>query len=233
MTTPPQTPTDRVLAELRSVADPTRRPGMARVGINVDMALGVSIPNLRKLGRRYRADHALAQGLWGTGIHEARILASMVDDPALVTREQMERWVADFDSWDLCDQVCGNLFDATPFATGKARAWARRPEEFVKRAGFTLIAERAAHDHTSPDSAFTVWFPVIRRGASDERNYVKKAVNWALRGIGKRSLALNAAAIAEAELLAASEHRSARWIARDALRELRSDSVRERLRAER
>ena len=206
---------------------------MARVGINVDRALGVSIPNLRKLGRRYRTDHGLALALWETGVHEARILASMMDDPAQVREGQMEAWVADFDSWDLCDQVCGNLFDATPFATAKARAWTRRPEEFVKRAGFTLIAERAAHDQTSADRAFIAWFPAIRRGASDDRNYVKKAVNWALRGIGKRNRALNAAAIAEAELLAASEHRSARWIAHDALRELQSDAVQRRLRSER
>ena len=229
----PRTPVEQVLAELRSVADPTRLPGMMRVGINVDRALGVSIPNLRKLGRRHRTDHALALALWETEVHEARILASMVDDPALVTRDQMEDWVADFDSWDLCDQVCSNLFDATPFATEKVREWTRRPEEYVKRAGFTLIAALAAHDHSSPDRAFIAWFPVIRRGASDERNYVKKAVNWALRGIGKRNLALNAAAIAEAEVLAASEHRSARWIAHDALRELRSDAVQKRLRATR
>ena len=231
--TAPRTLVDQVLTELRSLADPARRPGMATVGINVDRALGVSIPNLRKLGRRHRTDHDLALALWGTQIHEARILASMVDDPAAVTPEQMEDWVADLDSWDLCDQVCSNLFDATPFATGKAREWTRRPEEYVKRAGFTLIAALAVHDHTSTDRAFIAWFPAIRRGASDERNYVKKAVNWALRGIGKRNLALNAAAIAEAELLTASEHRSARWIARDALRELRSDAVQERLRGRR
>ena len=229
----PKTPVDQVLAELRSVADPTRLPGMMKVGINVDRALGVSIPNLRKLGRRHRTHHALALALWETKVHEARILASMVDDPGLVSREQMEDWVADFDSWDLCDQVCSNLFDATPFAVEKARQWTRRPEEYVKRAGFTLIAALAVHDHSSPDRAFTAWFPAIRRGASDERNYVKKAVNWALRGIGKRNLALNAAAIAEAKVLAASEHRSARWIARDALRELQSDAVQERLRAKR
>jgi 3-methyladenine DNA glycosylase AlkD len=229
MTTPPETRVDQVLANLRSVADPTRLPGMARVGINVDRALGVSIPSLRRLGRRYRIDHALALALWETEVHEARILASMVDDPALVTRDQMEDWVADFDSWDLCDQVCSNLFDATPFAKGKVREWTRRPEEYVKRAGFTLIAALAAHDHTSPDRAFTAWFPVIRHGASDERNYVKKAVSWALRGIGKRSVALNAAAIAEAEHLLELDSSSARWIARDALRELRSDAVLRRL----
>jgi 3-methyladenine DNA glycosylase AlkD len=228
--TTPEAPIDQVLAGLRSVADPTRLPGMARVGINVDRAIGVSIPHLRKLGRRHRNQHALALSLWETAIHEARILASMVDDPAQVTRDQMEDWVADFDSWDLCDQVCSNLFDATPFATVKVHEWTGRPEEYVRRAGFTLIAALAVHDHSSPDRAFTAWFPAIRRGANDDRNYVKKAVSWALRGIGKRNLALNAAAIAEAELLAASDHRSARWIARDALRELRSDPVQKRLR---
>ena len=180
-----------VVSELRAVADPSRLPGMARVGINVDRALGVSIPDLRKLGRRLGPDHTLALDLWPTGIHEARILASMVDDTARVTRDQMEEWVLDFDSWDLCDQVTGNLFDLTPFATSVARAWTKRPEEFVKRAGFALIAAHAVHDRTAPDRTFTAWFPAIRRGATDDRNYVKKAVSWALRQIGKRNHAVN------------------------------------------
>jgi 3-methyladenine DNA glycosylase AlkD len=175
---------------------------MARVGINVDRALGVSIPALRKIGRRHRPDHSLALDLWRSGIHEARILASMVDDPAEVTRDQMEEWVGDFDSWDLCDQVISNLFDLTPFAASVVRAWTKRPDEFVKRAGFAMIAAHAVHDRTAPDHSFTAWFPAIRRGATDDRNYVKKAVSWALRSIGKRNLALNAAAIAEAERLA-------------------------------
>jgi 3-methyladenine DNA glycosylase AlkD len=217
-------------AELRAVADPSRLPGMGRVGINVDRALGVSIPNLRKLGRRHRPDHALALDLWRSGIHEARILASMVDDPAKVTREQMEEWVLDFDSWDLCDQVIGNLFDLTPFAASVARAWTERPEEFVKRAGFALIAARAVRDRTAPDLTFTTWFPAIRRGAKDDRNYVKKAVSWALRQIGKRNLELNAAAIVEAETLTMSDVPSARWVGRDVLRELRLDETRRRMR---
>ncbi|MGH2594592.1 MAG: DNA alkylation repair protein, partial [Actinomycetota bacterium] len=199
--------TGAVLAELDQLADPSRRPGMARVGINVERALGVSIPDLRRLARRHRPDHSLAIGLWRTGVHEARILASMVDDLAQVTPEQMEAWVVGFDSWDLCDQVCGNLFEATPFGMKVARAWARRPEEFVKRASFALVAEHAVHDRTSPDSAYTAWFPAIRRGAADERNYVKKSVSWALRSIGKRNLALNAAAIREAEALLVSKTR--------------------------
>ena len=209
-----------MIAELRAIADPSRLPGMARVGINVDRALGVSIPELRKLGRRHRPDHALALDLWRSGIHEARILASMVDDPAKVTREQMEEWVGDFDSWDLCDQVISNLFDLTPFAASVVRAWTKRPEEFVKRAGFAMIAAHTVHDRTAPDRTFIAWFPAIRRGAKDDRNYVKKAVSWALRQIGKRNLELNAAAIAEAESLSTSDVPSARWVGRDALREL-------------
>ena len=222
--------TREALGELRAAADPTRIPGMAHVGINVERALGVSIPHCRRIARGDRLDHALALDLWATGIHEARILASMVDDAALVTDEQMEDWVVGFDSWDLCDQVCGNLFGPTPFAFRKARAWTRRPEEFVKRAGFTLIAERAVHDRERDDAFWLTWLPVVRGGATDDRNYVRKAVNWALREIGKRDLALNAAAIAEAERLLEIDARSARWIARDALRELRSEAVQERLR---
>ena len=220
-----------VVAELRAAADPSRLTGMSRVGINVDRALGVSIPTLRKLGRRHGPDHTLALDLWLTGIHEARILASMVDDPAQVTREQMEQWALDFDSWDLCDQVTGNLFRMTPFATSVARAWARRPEEFVKRAGFALIAARAVHDRAAPDRTFSAWFPAIRRGAMDDRNYVKKAVSWALRQIGKRNVDLNAAAIAEAETLSQLNIASARWVGRDVLRELRLDETQRRLRA--
>jgi 3-methyladenine DNA glycosylase AlkD len=224
--------TRAVIAELREAADPERRPGMARVGINVNRALGVSIPSCRRIARAHRRDHELALDLWTSGIHEARIVASMVDDPAQVTRAQTEAWAVDFDSWDLCDQTCGNLFGRTPHVYTDARAWVRRPEEFVKRAGFTLIAERAVHDHDLTDVAsWTRWFPAIRAGATDERNYVKKAVNWALRQIGKRDLILNEAAIAEAEQLLELDARSARWIARDALRELRSEAVRARLRS--
>lgn len=221
--------TRAVMDELRSAADPGRRPGMARVGINVDRAWGVSIPHCRRIARGRRGDHALALDLWDSRVHEARILAALVDVPALVTDEQMETWVAAFDSWDLCDQVCGNLFGLTPLAYPKARSWVRRDEEFVKRAGFALIAERAARDRDHDDAFWMRWLPVIRRGAADERNYVKKAVNWALREIGKRDANLNAAAIAEAEHLLELGAPAARWIARDALRELRSDAVQARL----
>ena len=219
-----------VVDELRAAADPSRTPGMARVGINTERALGVSIPHCRRIARGHRRDHPLALDLWRTRIHEARILASMVDDPAEVTPRQMQGWVEDFDSWDLCDQVCGNLFRLTATPFDAARGWVSRPQEFVRRAGFTMIAELAVHDRDHDDAFWIGWFPAIREGALDERNYVKKAVNWSLRQIGKRNLALNAAAIEEAERLRATTSRSARWIANGALRELRSDAVRTRLR---
>ena len=223
--------TEAVIARLRSIADPSRKPGMARVGITVDRALGVSIPQLRRVARTHRGDHDLALDLWATEIHEARILASMVDDLRRVTRAQMDDWAADFDSWDLCDQVCNNLFGAARAADAAARAWCRRDEEYVRRAAFALVAAQAVHDRDRDDEYFAAWLPRIHRAATDDRNVVKKAVNWALRQIGKRNLALRDAAIAEAEGLLELESRSARWIARDALRELRSDAVAERLRA--
>jgi 3-methyladenine DNA glycosylase AlkD len=226
---PPGTDARAVLAELRSAADPSRRPGMARVGIRVERALGVPIPALRRLARAHRSDHALALELWATEIHEARILASMVDDPERVGRRQMDAWVTDFDSWDLCDQVCNNLFRRARDADAAARAWASRPEDFVRRAAFSMVAGQAVHDHDRDDAYFLAWLPRIRRAALDERNTVRKAVNWALRQIGKRNTALHGAAVAEAERLLEREDRGARWIARDALRELRSDAVTTRL----
>ncbi|MGZ8620065.1 MAG: DNA alkylation repair protein [Actinomycetota bacterium] len=225
--------TRRVVDELRAAADPSRTPGMARVGIPVGRALGVSIPHCRRIAKAHRFDHALALDLWTTGIHEARIVASMIDDPAEVTPSQMGAWAADFDSWDVCDQVCSNLFGPSAHAFPAARAWVRRDEEFVKRAGFTLIAERAVRDRQHDDAFWVGWLPVIRTGADDDRNYVKKAVNWALRQIGKRNEVLNEAAIAEAEVLFDLGTTSARWIARDALRELRSEAVQARLRSRR
>jgi 3-methyladenine DNA glycosylase AlkD len=221
--------TRAVMDELRVVADPARRPGMARVGINVERAWGVSIPHCRRIARGHRGDHTLAQELWSSRVHEARILATMVDDPANVTDRQMEEWVTELDSWDVCDQLCGNLFGRTSLVFTKARAWVKRDEEFVKRAGFALIAERAARDRDHDDAFWVRWLPVIRGGAADERNYVKKAANWALREIGKRNATLNVAAIEEAERLLTLGAPAARWIARDALRELRSDPVQARL----
>ncbi|HLB61251.1 MAG TPA: DNA alkylation repair protein [Actinomycetota bacterium] len=215
------------LDELHALADPSRLEGMARYAIPAD--LGVTIYELRPLAKRLGSDHELALGLWGSGIHEARILAGFVDDPALITEEQMEDWVADFDSWDLCDQVCG-LFEQTAFAWKKAREWSRRGEEFVKRAAFAIVAGLAVHDKAAGDGAFVRFLPTIRRGAADDRNFVKKAVSWALRNIGKRNLALNAAALETADDLRGSASRSARWVGSDAARELASERVQKRLR---
>lgn len=203
---------------------------MARFGINPDRALGVRVPDLRRLSKEIGTDHRLALALWKTGLHEARILASMVDDPAAVTEAQMEAWVGDFDSWDLCDQCCGNLFDKTPFAYTKSIEWATRDEEFPKRAGFALMAWAAVHDKRAEDRVFLDFLPVIEREAGDERNFVKKAVNWALRQIGKRNRRLHHAALAAAKRLSKrNDSRAARWIGTDASRELRSEAVVRRL----
>jgi 3-methyladenine DNA glycosylase AlkD len=222
---------EAVLAKLRSLANPENVAGMARFGISSEGTLGISVPVLRKLAKEIGRDHALAQELWASGVHEARSLAALIDDPRQVTEEQMERWVADFDSWDVCDGCCGNLFDKTPFAHRKAVQWAGRPEEFVKRAGFALMAWLATHDKRAPDEAFTAFLPVISRESGDARNFVKKAVNWALRGIGKRNAALNAMAVQTAQEIQSMGTKPGRWIASDALRELASDKVRERLHA--
>lgn len=221
-----------VLEELKSHANPEAVAGMARYGINSSNTLGVSVPTLRKLAKRAGKDHALAGELWSSGIHEARILAGMVDDPALVTEEQMDSWVAEFDSWDVCDQVCMNLFDKVPVAYEKAAQWTSRDEEFVKRAGFALMAVLAWHDKQAPDEKFLAMLPLITKEATDERNFVKKAANWALRHIGKRNLQLNAAAVAAAEEIQQIDSKSARWIAKDALKELTGEAVQNRLRDE-
>jgi 3-methyladenine DNA glycosylase AlkD len=218
-----------VVAAMRSVADPSRTEGMARVGITIDRAIGVSIPQLRRIAREHRGDHALALDLWDTGIHEARILASMVDDPKLVSRRQMDAWVRDVDSWDLGDQLCNNLFRDARSADAAARAWSSRRLPYVRRAAFALVAAQAVHEHDRADAYFTAWLPRIRVAATDERTVVKKAVNWSLRQIGKRNAELHAAAVEEATGLLRLESTSARWIARDALRELRSEHVARKL----
>lgn len=222
-------PTREILNRLHAMADRSRLSGMARYGIRTEKALGIAIPDLRKLGRETGTNHDLAIRLWDTEIHEARILAGMIDDPTEVTEAQMEAWVHDFDSWDLCDQVCGNLFDRTGYAFRKASEWTRRQDEFIKRAGFATIAWAAVHRRDIEDEQFAVFLPIIRAESTDDRNFVKKAVNWALRQIGKRSPELNAKAVECAEQIQAIDSRSAWWIGSDALRELTSDAVRERL----
>lgn len=220
---------EEVVAYLKTLANPAAVEGMARYGINPAGTLGVSMPDLRALARRTGKDHRLAQDLWETGLHEARILASLVDDPREVDEEQLERWVKDFDSWDVCDQVCSNLFDRTPFASQKAVEWSGRSEEFVKRAGFVLMAGLAVHDKKAADEQFEGFLPLIVREAVDERNFVKKAVNWALRGIGKRNRDLNTRALETAREIAQLDSKTARWIAADALRELSSTKIQEKV----
>lgn len=190
----------------------------------------MSIPNIRKIAKETGKNHALAQELWNSGIHEARILAGIIDEPEEVTEQQMEKWVKDFDSWDVCDQCCSNLFDKTEYAHKKAVEWSRRQGEFVKRAGFTLMAALSVHDKKAADEKFLKFLPVIKREAVDERNFVRKAVNWALRQIGKRNSKLNKAAIATAKEIGKMNSKSAKWIASDALRELTSEAVQEKIR---
>jgi 3-methyladenine DNA glycosylase AlkD len=226
-----------VMDELAGMASEENRAGMARYGIKTDDAFGVSVYEVRRVAKGYRRDHDLALALWETGNHEARLLASMVDDPAQVTEAQMESWAAAFESWDVCDQVTSNLFDKTPFAYDKVAEWSSREDEWVKRAAFATAAALAVQDKKAANERFVPILALIRREAGDDRNFVKKAVNWALRNIGKRDAALHAAAIetaeailAEADALAAADRRdpaarSGRWIARDALRELRSEKV--------
>ena len=221
-------PIDEVLDRLQSLANPDNVAGMARFGINPHNTLGIDIYTLRKLAKGIGTDHALALQLWDSGIHEARILASYIADPQHMSEVQIEQWVADFDSWDVCDQVV-ELFSKTPFAYRKGAEWAQRPEEFVKRAAFALIAELAAHDKQAPDEQLVQFFPIIVRASDDDRNFVKKAVNWALRNLGKRNRALNEQAIATAREIQALGTRPARWIAADALRELTSPKVQARL----
>jgi 3-methyladenine DNA glycosylase AlkD len=218
-----------VIERLKSLANPANVAGMARYGISPQNALGISTPTLRKLAKEIGKNHLLALELWESGIHEARSLACLVDDPGLVTEEQIEKWVRETDSWDICDGCCLNLFVKLPYAYDKVREWSASPREFTKRAAFSLIACLAVNDKKAPDPVFLELLPIIKREATDERNFVRKSVNWALRQIGKRDLALNAAAIATARQIGVIPSKTARWVANDALRELKSEEVQARL----
>jgi 3-methyladenine DNA glycosylase AlkD len=224
-------PLDEALSRLRALAAPSRLPGMARYGIAVERAYGVTVRELRAVAKELGRDHDLAAGLWGSGVHEARILASLVDDPALVDGAQFERWAAAFDSWDLCDQVCQNLFRRASPAWDKAGEWTTRSEPLVKRAGFSLMAGLAVADKRADDERFAALLGPLAAGADDDRPLVRKGASWALRAIGKRSVPLNAAAIETALRLHEADAPGARWVGADALRELRSESVRRRLAA--
>jgi 3-methyladenine DNA glycosylase AlkD len=220
---------ERLIENLRAQANPVNVAGMVRYGISSVGTLGVPVYILRAMARdilkESGRDHALAEALWNSGIHEARILATLIDDPALVTARQMDRWARDFDSWDVCDHACHNLFRYTPKAFAKAEQWAFAKREFVRRAGFSLMAGLAVKARSASDQQFAVFLPLIVEAASDDRNMVKKSVNWALRQIGKRNRGLHKLAIAAAEEIRKQDSRSARWIAADALRELRNPAT--------
>ncbi len=223
-------PTDSValLKKLRALGSKERRESMLRFGVVVSNAHGIAIPTLRNIAKTLPKNHVLAKELWASGNHEARILAALIDEAEKVSQRQMDQWAGDFRSWDLCDQVCGNLFDRTPFAFSKAKEWTHHQSEFVRRAGFSLMACLAVHDKKAIDSQFLPFFPLIEQYAHDERNFVKKAVNWALRQIGKRNVKLHKRAIKSAERILKQNTPSARWIAHDALRELNSEAVQKR-----
>jgi len=220
---------NNILKELKALSNPKAVAGMARYGISPKNTYGISIPNLRKIAKKIGHDHTLSQKLWASNIHEARILASMIAQPDMATEEQMESWVKDFDSWDICDQCCMNLFAKTKFAYQKATQWSSKDKEFVKRAGFALMACLAVKDKKADDSQFEAFLPIIKRQASDKRNFAKKAINWALRQIGKRNLTLNRKAIETAREIHKMDSSSARWMASDAIRELTSTAVQKRL----
>ncbi len=220
---------DEVLAALRDAADPSRLPGMARVGIRTDDALGVSVPSIRRIAKRAGTDHALAQDLWPTGVHEARMVAALVADPNAFRARAMTAWAADLTSWDVTD-LLADTFAASPLAQRMIVTWSRARHSYTKRCAFAMIARLAVARDAEPDDTFVGFFPLIRAASTDERNEVKKAVNWALRQIGKRSRSLHRAAIELAESLVTTDDPTARWIARDALRELRSPATFARIR---
>lgn len=221
----------KVLAWLERRGSKRNREGMARYAIRAPKVFGVSMATMQGLAKRLGKDHDLAAALWDTGWYEARILTAFVDDAGRVTAAQMDRWARDFDNWAICDTVCFHLFDRTPHAWRKVEQWSARRAEFVKRAAFALLASLAAHDKSAPDAPFHRSLRLIERAATDDRNFVKKGVSWALRTVGRRSRALNAAAVATAVRLAQSPDGAARWVGRDALRELTSPAVRRRLAA--
>ena len=218
---------DQIIANLQQRANAQAVDQMARFGSRPAQALGISIPTLRKMAKEIGKNQALAVALWASGIHEARILASMIAEPQLVSAELMDAWVNGFDAWDMCDQVCGNLFDKTPYAYLKAAEWCQQEKEFVRRAGFVLMAELAVHDKQAQDEVFVQFFPLIKRYAGDERNFVKKAVNWALRQIGKRNSHLRTLALACAYEIQDMDSKTARWVAKDALKELQAKEIKD------
>ena len=220
---------DEIIQELEALSSPQDVEGMARFGINPKKTYAVRIPELRKIAKKAGKNHKLAARLWGAGYRETRILACMIEDPKQVTSDQMDLWAAEFDYWEICDQCCMKLFRLTPFAYQKVFQWSESKEEFEKRAAFALIAVLAVHDKNAPDEKFEQFFPLIIKESTDDRTYVKKAVNWALRHIGKKNISLNKKAIVVANEIKKIDSKSAKWIASDALKELKSEKVQERI----
>lgn len=224
-----------IVKKLRSLGSPENVAGMARFGIVTKKALGVpaaAIKQIAKEAKKGTTDrHSLALELWETGIYDARAVAYLIDDPKLVKEDQMDSWAADFDNWAITDGTCGHLFCRSPLAYKKVNEWSEREEEFIKRAGIVLVAWLAVHDKKADDNKIAEFLPLLEKHAGDDRNFIKKAVNWSLRQVGKRSLFLNKLAIESANRIKAQGSRSARWIAADALRELTSEKVRERIKA--
>ncbi len=224
---------EEIIKKLESLENPENIAGMKRFGITAKKAFGVSAPVLKEIAKDVKKQaedrHKLALELWATGIHEARIIAYLIDDAKQVTTAQMEAWAADFDNWAICDGTCGHLFCRTEFAYRKVFQWSAREEEFIKRAGLVLIAFLAVHDKKARDEQIAQFLPVLETHACDERNFIKKAVNWSLRQIGKRNLNLNTLAVETAEKIRAQNTKPARWIAADALRELKNEKIIKRL----
>jgi len=220
---------DNILNLLKSKGNSKSYNSMIRFGIKVDKAFGVSIPQIRSIAKDIGKDHQLASELWNSEIHEARLLACLVDDPKYVSEEQMESWVRDFRSWDLCDHCCNNLFSKTAYAYDKAMEWSKNDEEYIKRAGFVLIACLAIHDKNAPDKFFIDFLPRIIEESTDERNFVKKSVNWCLRQIGKRNIKLNKIALDTANTILEINCNSSKWIAKDAIKELSSAKIQNRV----
>jgi 3-methyladenine DNA glycosylase AlkD len=218
-----------VVAELKGLGSESVRAGMARYAIPADAAFGIPVGVIRQLGKRLGPSHELAQALWSTGFYEARLLAAFVAEPERLTPAQMDRWCRDFDNWAVCDTACFHLFDRSPHAFAKVAAWAKRRDEFVRRAAFALLASLALHDRQGPDAPFARCLPLIERAADDERNFVKKAVSWALKGVGGRSRELHAEALELARRLAQSAAPSSRWVGKDVLRDLNKPAALRRL----
>ena len=220
---------DDVMKQLKSTGSLKNIEGMGRFGIKTENNLGNSVTELRNFAKKIGKDHDLAVKLWDSGIRDARMVAACIEDPETISEDQLEKWVKDFDSWDICDHCCGHLIDKTPFAYKKAKEWTKRKEEFQKRAGFALMAWLAVHDKKVDDSEFEKFLAIIKNESTDERNYVRKAVNWTLRNIGKRNLPLNKLSIKTAEEIQKIDSKAAKWIASDAIRELTSIKVQEKV----